>query len=201
MAKKRQIDIPPMSARAFTVEQGETVRIVDVEGGQPGDLVAFNLHDLSEHFSQSRTRVENHTCSVTTGHRLWTNTLPPKIMFTITEDSAGDHDLLYTPCCRYALETRFKLSRDGCHEHLAKALAPWNISLQEIPDPLNLFFSVNVESDGTLSIGKHRSLPGDYIELRAEMDCLAAISTCSVPLEEKSNSGFTIEISKAGFPR
>lgn len=194
MTEKRRIDIPAMSAVAFTVESGETIRICDTEGGQPGDLVAFNLHDLSERFSQSRTRVENRACRITTGHRLWTNALPPKVMFAITGDTAGNHDLLYTPCSRYALEKRFGVSRDGCQENLAKALAPWGISVSQIPDPLNLFFTVNVEADGTMSIGEHGSRAGDFVELRAEMDSLVAVSTCAVPAQGKANSGFTVQI-------
>lgn len=190
----QHIEVDPMSAEAFTILRGQTIRIVDVAGGQPGDLVAFNLHDLSERFSQARTRVENRTCTVTTGHHLWTNTLPPRVMFTIIADTAGNHNLLYRPCCRYALETRFGVSRDGCQENLARALAPWGLSLLDIPDPLSVFFNVIVAADGTFSIGEQRSRPGDSIALRAEMDCLLAVSTCSVPREGKENSGFAVEV-------
>lgn len=194
MQVMQRIEVAPMSAEAFTVAEGQTLRIVDVAGGQPGDFVAFNRHDLAERFSQSRTRVENRTCTVTAGHQLWTNVLPPRVMFTITEDTAEGHDLLYTPCCRYALEARFGVSRDGCHENLARALGPWGLSLPDVPDPLNLFFNVTIAGDGRLTIGKHRSRPGDRVVLRAEMDCLVAVSTCSVPIEGKVSSGYTIEV-------
>lgn len=191
----RQLSIPPMSARAFTVLKGQTLRIVDVSGGQPGDFVAFHQEDLSERFSQARTRVENRTCRIAAGHNLWTGALTPRVMFTVTEDGAGDHDLLYTPCCRYALETRFGVSREGCQEHLARALAPWNLSPLEVPDPLNLFFTVHVGADGAMAIGRHRSPPGAAIVLRAEMNCLVAVSACSVPLEGRANSDFLVEVS------
>lgn len=186
--------VAPRSAHAFTLRQGQTVRIVDVAGGQPGDFVAFNQHDLAERFSQSRTRVENRSCRVTTGGRLWTNAIHPRIMFTIMADTAGTHDLLYTPCCRYALEKRFGISGDGCLENLARSLASWGLKPLDVPDPLNLFFDVGVAPDGALAIGKHRSQPGDLIELRAEMDCLVAVSTCSVPMEGRNNSAYRLEI-------
>ena len=109
------------------VRAGETVRIVDLEGKQPGDPVAFKTDDFAVKLSQARTRVENQRVAVTQGHALWTNTFPPEVMFTITEDTYGTHDLLYPPCCRYALEKRFGVSRDGCLEHLAKALEPWGV--------------------------------------------------------------------------
>lgn len=194
MPDTEHMTIPPMSARAFTIAKGKLLRVTDVQGGQPGDLVALNLHDRSECFSQSRTRVENRACRITVGHTLWTNVLPPRVMFTVTSDTAGNHDLLFTPCCRYALEKRFNVSRDGCREHPAEALAPWGISLRAVPDPLSLFFSVDLEPDGTMAIGEHGSRPGDCIELRAEMDCLVAVSTCSVPIAGRENSGYLADI-------
>lgn len=183
-----------MAAEAFFAAKGETLRIIDEKGGQPGDFVAFNARDLTERFSQSRTRVENMAYRITHGHMLWTNAVPPRIMLTIMTDTSGHHDLLYTPCNRYVLEKRFGVSREGCQEHLAASLAPWHIKVQEIPDPLNLFFNIVANVTGGLSIGDHRSRPGDFIELRAEMDCLIAISACSVPISGKPNSGFKIII-------
>ena len=103
-------------------------------------------------------------------------------------------DLLYSPCCRYALEKRFDCARDGCLEHLTAALAPWGIPPQDVPDPLSLFFRVERTADGQVSLGRHDSQPGAWIELRAEMDCVVAISTCSVPLPEKPSTGYRVEI-------
>ena len=34
MANVKEIHIPPMSARAFTVDRGQTIRIIDLAGGQ-----------------------------------------------------------------------------------------------------------------------------------------------------------------------
>ena len=72
----KEIIVPPMSARAFTVSAGQTVRIVDLEGRQPGDLVAFKADNLAVKLSQARTRVESHKVAVTQGDSLWTNTFP-----------------------------------------------------------------------------------------------------------------------------
>jgi len=190
----RRITIPPASARAFSVARGETLRIIDVEGGQPGDLVAFNDRDLSEWFSQARTRVENRSVTVTAGHRLWSNAQPPAVMFTITEDTAGGHDLLYTPCCRYALEKRFHVSRDGCLENLVRALSPWGLTERNLPDPLNLFFHVGIAENGGMTILPAPSRAGDYVALGAEMDCLIAVAACAVP-RAKKNSGYLVQIS------
>jgi uncharacterized protein YcgI (DUF1989 family) len=182
----------PRSAEAFVLRAGETIRVIDEIGGQPGDLVAFNVQNLAEHFSQSRTRVENRVYRITRGHQLWSNAVPPQVMLTVMDDTSGHHDLLYTPCNRYALQKRFGLSCDGCQEHLAASLVPWGIGLASIPDPLNIFFNVLVDPAGGMTVGDQTSKPGVFIELRAEMDCVVAISTCSVPIAGRDPSGFTL---------
>lgn len=183
-----------MSAKAFRVPKGATLRIRDTAGGQPGDFVAFSAHDPREKFSAARTRVEHRTLVVTAGHSLWTNSNPPRVMFHVTGNTRGRHSLLFHPCCRYALEKRFGISGDGCLEHLLAALAPWDVSATELPDPLSLFFSVEVGTDGTMHIGRHDSCAGDCIELVAEMESIVAVSTCSVPIAGRTNSGYEVEI-------
>lgn len=188
------ITVPPMSAQAFTVSAGQVVRVIDIDGKQGGDFVALRADDLGVKLSQARSRVENQQVAVTTGHSLWTNTFPPEVMFTIVADTHGAHDLLFTPCCLYALEKRFGVSRDGCLETMAKALKPWDVKPHEIPDPLNLFFHVSVDESGAMAISPPTSAPGSLIELRAEMDCVVAISTCSAPSPVRENSAYKIEI-------
>lgn len=194
MSARQEIIVPAMSARAFVVRAGQTARIVDIEGQQPGDLVAFKADDLAVHLSQARTRVEARKVAVTRGDCLWSNTFPPEVMFTIIADTHGAHDLLYPPCCRYALEKRFGVSRDGCLEHLAGALQPWGVKPHEIPDPLNLFFRVSVNEVGGMTVEKPSSKPGSLIEVKAGMDCIVAVAACSVPFPSKKNSGYRIEV-------
>jgi uncharacterized protein YcgI (DUF1989 family) len=190
----REIIVPPMSAMAFNASSGQIVRIIDAEGGQPGDFVAFKSADLSVKLSQARTRVENGRIGVTQGHKLWTNRFPPKVMFSIISDTCGAHDLLYPPCCRYALEKRFGISRDGCLENLVKALKAWRVKPHEIPDPLNLFFRVSVDDAGGMVVCESMSKPGSSLDLQAEMDCIVAVATCSIPFPAKKNSGYHIRI-------
>jgi uncharacterized protein YcgI (DUF1989 family) len=194
LVPKSTVIIPPKSAKALTIRQGEILRITDVKGRQPGDLIAFNLHDLTESFSQSCTRVENQTCFPTTSHDLWTGGGTRKVMFRIRGDTAGNHALLYAPCSCYVLGKRFNTSGIGCREHLMQALAPWSLPHRDLPDPLNLFLNVTMNADGAIALAPHSSDPGEHLELEAMMDCLVAISTCSVPQAGRENSEYYVEI-------
>jgi len=180
----RVIEIPRASATAFEINEGESLRVVSVEGKQVGDFVAFNKDNLVERFSQGRTRSENGKIRISVGDRLFSNLC--NVMFEITRDTCGVHDLLYPPCNRWVFQNRYKVApHDGCEENLEKALSPWKITKSAIPDPFNIFENSTVDMSGKLRILEPISTAGDYVELKAEMNCLVGISACAV------DAGFT----------
>jgi hypothetical protein len=52
------------------------------------------------------------------------------------------------------------------------------VEAPEVPSPLNLWMNIPFAPDGTQSWGEPLSKPGDYVVLRAEMDCIVAMSAC-----------------------
>jgi uncharacterized protein YcgI (DUF1989 family) len=175
----RVIEINPASAMAFEIDEGKTLRVVSVEGQQVGDFVAFNHMNLAERFSSGRTRSENGKLRISVGDRLFSNLC--NVMFEITEDTCGVHDLLYPPCNRWVFQNRYRIPpHDGCEENLEKALSPWKITKTDIPEPFNIFENSTIDDVGKLKIQAPVSKAGDYVELRAKMDCLVAISACAV---------------------
>jgi hypothetical protein len=175
----RVIEIAPASAIAFEIDEGKSLRVVSVEGQQVGDFVAFNKANLAERFSSGRTRSENGKVKISVGDRLFSNLC--NVMFEITQDTCGVHDLLYPPCNRWVFQNRYKIPpHDGCEENLEKALSPWKITKFDIPDPFNIFENSTIDVTGKLKIQAPVSTAGDYVELKAEMNCLVGISSCAV---------------------
>lgn len=175
----RVIDIPPASAIAFEIAEGKSLRVVSVQGKQVGDFVAYNKDNLVERFSQSRTRSENGKVRISVGDRLFSDLC--NVMFEITQDTCGVHDLLYPPCNRWVFQNRYRVApHDGCEENLEKALSPWEVTKFGIPDPFNMFENSMVDTSGKLRILEPVSAAGDYVELKAKMNCLVGISACAV---------------------
>ena len=48
----------------------------------------------------------------------------------------------------------------------------------ECPSPLNLFMNIPWTADGGLSFDPPTTRPGDSVTLRAELDCIVAMSAC-----------------------
>jgi uncharacterized protein len=177
------IEIPPKSAHALLVRAGEILKVSDVRGSQVADFVCLSSEESAEYFSQARTRVNNWTTRLTVGHVLFSNRNQP--MFRIAEDTVGVHDILFSPCSAYVYEHIYGVGpRDGCYENLARALQGFGISIDQVPDPFNIFMNTGIDEDYSLVIRRALSAPGDYVNLRAEMDCVVAVSACAADLDE-----------------
>ena len=66
----------------------------------------------------------------------------------------------------------------SCRQNFLHALAPYGLGKKDIVANLNWFMNVPVGPDGAMDIVDGISKPGDYVDLRAEMDVLAVISNC-----------------------
>src|SRR5690242_21262333 len=50
----------------------------------------------------------------------------------------------------------------------------------ECPSPLNLFMNIPWTPTGSLSFDPPTTKPGDYVTLKAELDCIVAMSACQI---------------------
>ncbi len=171
--------IAPRSGTAFTLERGQVLRVIDPEGSQVSDLLAFAADDVRETLSNGRTFDYEETLRMGAGNRLWSNR--SQIMLSIVEDTVGTHDFLLTPCSEATFRHFYPEQpvHRGCFGNLAEALAPFGIEPDQIPCAFNVFMNVPVAPDGKLRVDPPVSKPGDYICLRAEMDLIIGLTACS----------------------
>ena len=174
--------IPPQSGVAFRLRAGETLLVTDPEGEQVADLVAFAADDFREHVSSGRTIDYASTLRLTMGHVLFSNRSRP--MMTIIRDDVGTHDFLLTPCSRKTFEIIYgiKEPHPSCLSNLAHALREFDITEDQIPVSFNIFMNVEIAPDGGIQVLPPRSRAGDSIALRAEMDLIVGLTSCSAEM-------------------
>src|SRR3546814_4007099 len=63
----------------------------------------------------------------------------------------------------------------GCRENFLAALAEYGMDRRDVVPNGNFFMEVPVTADGSGAIVPGRSQPGDYVDLRAEVDAQAVI--------------------------
>jgi urea carboxylase-associated protein 1 len=161
------------------VPAGHTLRIVDLEGNQAVDCLLYNAHDLEERYSGSETVVGQRNIFLTTGTRLRSN--EGNVLMTITDDTCGRHDTSGGACSpesntlRYGFHTKHQ---HACVDNFLLDHAARGLGKRDLVSNINWFMNVPVEADGSLGIVDGLSAPGKYVDLRAEIDTLVAVSNC-----------------------
>jgi uncharacterized protein YcgI (DUF1989 family) len=181
------VTISPRSGTAFRLAAGDVLIVIDPQGMQVADLIAFNADDMSEMLSSGRTFDYQETIRLTTGDKLWSNR--SRVMLDIVEDTVGMHDFLLTPCSRetFAICYDDHDPHPGCFGNLCGALAPYGVAPDSIGNAFNCFMNVPVDGEtGRLRVLPPISKAGDHIAFRAAMDLVIGLTACSA---RDSNGG------------
>jgi len=163
------------------IRKGQHFRIVDLKGNQAVDTLFYNAHDYSDRYSAQDTIREQRNIYLTTGTKLMSTAGHP--LLTIVADTCGRHDTLGGACAnesnmvRYAIEKRHM---HACRSSFLKGVIDWDhgMTKRDITCNINFFMNVPVTPEGKLTFEDGISDPGKYVEMRADMDVLAAISNC-----------------------
>ena len=176
--------IPAKYAKAFEIKKGQVLRIYLTEDKQVGDCVFYNARDYKEWFHVGMTmtvNVNKGTGNAYSYKHFYSK--PPKVslMLTVLEDTVKNHSGNIASRCNRGMMQRIGHNADDrtCDQSLTEVLAPYGISPDEVPaDVFNVFMNSELHEDGTFTRKPPTALKGDYIDLLAEMDLLAAISAC-----------------------
>ena len=172
--------IEPRSGASVRLAKGQTLTVIDPEGEQVSDMIAFNARDIEEYISSGRSIDYASRIFLTTGDILYSNRSNP--MLTITRDEVGRHDFSLTPCSKEMFRIIYKDEHPhhGCQGNLEKAMAPYGVSPDRIPIAFNVFMHVDVNSKtGEIKVLPPLSKPGQSTSFRAEMDLIVGLTACS----------------------
>ncbi len=170
--------IPARRGRAARLNKGQSIKIINSHGQQVVDTWAFNADDLSEFMSMEHLRVFLERIFPRADDPLVTNRRRAILHF-VEDTSPGIHDTLMAACddYRYGLLNCTEY-HDNCTDNLFAAMRQLGLAAPECPSPLNLFMNIPVDAEGRTAWGEPLSKPGDHVVLRAEMDCIVAMSAC-----------------------
>ncbi|HWX65134.1 MAG TPA: urea carboxylase-associated family protein [Rhodanobacter sp.] len=172
--------IPPRSGVAFELKRGERLKVIDPQGEQVADLVAFNRQDTGEAISSGRSIDYASKIYLTTGDPIYSNR--SSVLLRIVEDTVGRHDFLLSPCSAEMFRIIYGDVEPhcGCFGNLAEALAPYGVAADTIPIAFNIFMNVPVDAaTGVIRVEPPLSRAGDYIVFEAQMDLLIGLTACS----------------------
>jgi uncharacterized protein YcgI (DUF1989 family) len=171
--------VPAQGGRAIGVRAGATVRVVDLEGQQVGDLWVIDAADHGRWLSTSHTRDRLERLFPRVGER-FTDQLGEPILEFAADDSPGPHDMLFPPCDRWLFERRGLPDHPNCLDNFVAAAASVGVTLPVVPDPVNVFQHSSPTPAGALEVRTAASRPGDSASFRALRDVLVVLTACAV---------------------
>src|SRR5262245_44823451 len=177
-----ELVVQPGTYGTGTVTKGRILRIVDLEGEQVGDFCSWNLDEPSEYCDVIYSMFAKSSWKLGEGDVFYTKDMHP--LWTIVKDTPGVHYFGGGFCSR-SLNEWEDVHQHGCRDTLEEALATHGLSpLYLSPSAcFNVFMHFAYDPDGKWEIQRPVTRPGDYIDLRAEMDVLRAVSCCQFPGE------------------
>jgi uncharacterized protein YcgI (DUF1989 family) len=182
------ICIPARHGHAFEVMKGQVLRLTQKAGPQVIDFNAWDRSNPREMFWAGRTRIIE-GAHPSAGSRLWSVEPWMRPMFTIIADTADqnpslkgsyNHDLWY-PRCGPGFQKVMGEVGDGrsCHVNLVEAVKPFGLGAECVHDTFNVFMRTGLDSmTQKFFIEPSDARLTDYMDLKAEMDCLVALSSC-----------------------
>lgn len=171
--------VPAMSGRAWRVSAGSLLKVVDVEGGQTGDVFAVAADDLDDGLSNGQTINYADSIRLSTGSVLYSRRSRP--LLTIIEDEVGTHDFLYAPCSQAMFEIVRGASgpHPNCFDNLTASLGAFGVPATTVTVAFNVFMNVAIGEDGGLTILPPVTTAGKSLTFVAERDVLVAVTACS----------------------
>ena len=175
LPEETEIVVGPDRAGAVVARRGQLLTVTDVEGRQPAALFGITLDDPRVFLSPHHTRVFSNSFMLRLGMRLVTNHRRP--ILVLGKDTVDTNDLLLPAVDGDYLARHGHPGRVGTAENAARAFADAGIEPPKLPDPVNLFLNVGLETDGSIVPGPLRSRAGDHVTFRVVIDATFVVAT------------------------
>jgi aminomethyltransferase len=170
------------TALAYQVEAGQYIQVIDVEGRQCSDFLAFDSRRLADGVERG--------LDATTTRNLMGNAYPqPGLsgkffdqdmhpLVEVVRDTVGRHDTFALACNAKYYEDMGYPGHVNCTDNFNGQLQRFGIAARRGWPALNFFYNTFFNDANQLFFDEPWSRPGDYVLLRAMTDLVCASSAC-----------------------
>jgi uncharacterized protein YcgI (DUF1989 family) len=176
--------LPPRGYWGGLVEQGQVIRVIDLEGKQCFDSIIYDAGDLYNRAN----------CSHSMGkERKWDNWVPGDGVWSkngdrlamISEDTTAGHHAFAGAFCNEAWGRMIRgvPNQHTCHDNFVAAMRmagypSFSAEAVDWGSCVSFFMHMIYKADGGIEIPTVSNKPGDYIDLKADRDLVVTISNC-----------------------
>ena len=165
---------------ALPVKRGETLRIVNTHATPGVSILIYNAADASERLNAGDTMKVQWSARLTRGAGLFSDM--GRVLASITDDTCGHHDALTGGSTPGSNAERYgDASLRSTYGNFILLAAKHGLDKRDIPPCVTFFAPVSVDAEGRFRWGAAGPKPGDYVDLRAELDILVFVSNAPHP--------------------
>ena len=163
------------------LRRGEALRIVDDSGRSSVSVIGWREEDTSERINCADTVKVQWSAAMSKGRVLLSDM--GRVFLSLVEDTSGAHDLLVGGSTPASTRAAFGATTRNTHENFLAAAAKIGLDLRDIPPCVTFFAPVSLDANGRFLWTAGRKRPGDFVDLRAEMNLVLVLSNCAHPLD------------------
>jgi urea carboxylase-associated protein 2 len=173
-------DVPADWYAIVRLKRGEALRIADPSGQSSVSMIAWRAEETSERINCADTVKVQWSAAIAKGRIILSDM--GRVLFSLIEDTSGAHDLLVggsTPASAAAL---YGMPSRNTHENFVAGAAKVGLDPRDIPPCVSFFAPISVDVAGRFIWKEALKRPGDFVDLRAEMNAVLVLSNCAHPL-------------------
>jgi aminomethyltransferase len=170
------------TAREYTVKAGEYIQIMDIEGRECSDFLAFSKEQLDRGLERCLDATATRTL-MGFGYpgpgiysKFFDQDMQP--LLEVIQDTCGRHDTFGFACTSKYYEDMGYFGHPNCSDNLSNALQDYGIEKRRGWPAINFFYNTGIDEHNVLYLDEPWSRPGDYVLLRALTDLVCASSAC-----------------------
>jgi aminomethyltransferase len=176
------VRIDKATAQAYEVAAGEYIQVIDVEGKQCSDFLAFHRQRLEDGVERGLDATVTHSLMGQAypqpglHGKFYDSDMNPLV--EVVRDTVGRHDTFALACNPKYYEDLGYPGHTNCTDNFNVELDRYGIAKRRGWPALNFFFNTSFGADNVLVVDEPWSRPGDYVLLRAMTDLVCASSAC-----------------------
>jgi urea carboxylase-associated protein 2 len=174
-------DVPAGWYTTVSLSRGEAIRIIDGSGLASVSLIGWRRENPSERINCADTIKVQWSAVMCKGRVMLSDM--GHVFLSLIEDTSGAHDLMVGGSTATSTRAAFGAALRNTRDNFLAAAAKNDLSLHDIPPCVTFFAPVSVDANGRFQWNAGHKQPGDFVDLRAEMNLLLALSNCAHPLD------------------